>query len=339
MKNILALILRYFSFLLCGLLLCAAMYYLYLIDCTVVLTGFAHTLTISRPPFSAVLPILPIAATPLGILACFSLPLSLVRKERTRIGEGLCVLVCHAATWFVLLPACFQFAVTLEAPPSLPKRPLNAGYFRPAELGELLFYTNVNPDRGFVLNTLADDARRISSFDETVAGDETAEAVKIKDVSPFSDPLVAERLRPPFWLSALASLMTTFLQRLRAAYFAGSVPWLFAAAPCFPLSALVVTSHLSRRRFSNLCRVVLSFLLIIALNIAWAHFDLDTLFHPVTDSFAALLPVSAPRQNGAPFVTLAAVNLLLALVLYCRGFIGVFANRKGRQKNTTEAFS
>jgi hypothetical protein len=187
-----------------------------------------------------------------------------------------------------------------------------------------------------VLNTLTDNTGRTSSFDETVARDETVEAEN--EASTFSDPLVAERLRPPFWLTALAGFMARLLQDLRAACLAGVIPWLFAAAPCLPLSALVVVTHLSRRRFANFCRVVLAFLLIIGGNIAWAHFDLDTFFRPVAASVLALLPAGLtrdmPPQNSAP--VLAAVNLLLGLVLYCHGFVGTIVSKR---RNTMEGLS
>jgi hypothetical protein len=260
-----------------------------------------------------------------------------VRKERVRVGEGICTFVLHAATWFLLLPLCFQLALTLEAPPSLPKRPLSAGYFRPAGPGEIRFYTNVNPDRGFVLDILANDAQRVSSFDETVTTNEavTSDDSTVAQAALFSDPLVSERLTPPLWLTAFAGLLSDLLRHLRAAYFAGTSPWLFAAAPCFPLSALVVLTHLSRRRFANLCRVVFTFLLILGGNIAWVHFDLDTLLYPVTDSLNALFSAALPLQNVKP--TLAIINLLLALALYCHGFVGTKANK--RRENTAEAFT
>jgi hypothetical protein len=235
--------------------------------------------------------------------------------------------VSHAVNWFVLLPVCLQFAVTPDTPPLRPQQ--HAGYFRPAGPGQIRFYTNTSPARGFVLNTLASDAQRVVTFDET-AETEDSEAI------PFSDSLVAERLRPPFWLTALAALVTTVLQHLRAANLAGTIPWLFAAAPCLPLSALAVTTHLSRRRFVNMGRVVTDFLLIIGVNIAWLHFDLDTFARPVRDSFITLIaPAAHPPfvgsvQKVTPFITLAAVNLLLALALYCRGFVGT------RQKNRME---
>jgi hypothetical protein len=197
-----------------------------------------------------------------------------------------------------------------------------------------------------VLNTLTGDARRVSSFDETEETEEIGNppardeilAREEADASPFSDPLVAERLRPPFWLIALGRFLSALLQRLRAAYSAGIVPWLFAATPCFPLSAMVVTSHLSRHRFANFCGVVFNFLRVIGCNIAWVYFDLDTLFRPVANSLMALLPagLTLPQQNISP--GLAIVNLLLGIFLYCRGFIGTIANRKIGQNNTAEAF-